>query len=217
MLALGSGQFPCPAGAAGWRQCRRLWEQHSPVHLPSGCQCFHPKACSSPPLWTSIAPWQCLQGQNVPRWAEDVGLSLPAHALSSSSSLPVHSYYLLRQCSFLSWRFYSIRCVLREDMLVLDVRRVLWSTAGTSCAAHTIPWLWEEQSLVASHVPSCRRAALQTSLQGVPAPQRRTTLSSLQDLPPQRPLQRTGDVSSVKHLQTCPHPRAALARDMEDR
>lgn len=26
-----------------------------------------------------------------------------------------------------------------------------------------------------------------------------------------------GDVSSVKHLQTCPHPRASLARDMEDR
>lgn len=40
----------------------------------------------------------------------------------SSSSLSEHGYHLLRQRPFLSWRLYSIRCVLGEDTLVLDTR-----------------------------------------------------------------------------------------------
>lgn len=87
-----------------------------------GCQCFYPTTCSSPPAWISVAPWQCPQGQNMPHWAEDVRPSVPAHALSSSSSLSEHGYHLLRQRPFLSWRLYSIRCVPGEDTLVLDMR-----------------------------------------------------------------------------------------------
>lgn len=70
--------------------------------------------------------------------------------------------------------------------------------------------------MVASHVSRNRRAALQTSLEGVPA-----ATEENHAIQPARPTSTVptaeGHVSSVKILQTCPYPRAALARDVEDR